>query len=311
MSGRASSRVRFKSRRPCRLPEESCHDAGAHLCRSGRRARCAACVACRYVRARRGLAPPIVLVLLLFVLAVGSDAAASRSASFGSPARFSRSCSRWRCSGRRRLRRSASACSARRRARLAATRSTRRSTTSRRTPPSRSSAALAMHASLGDCDPATSDPLVRRPRPRRLPGHERAELRRSSRPTCGSVRASRSGRAPRLFRHRPPVEFATGLLTAGVAFGYGRIGVGAVGLAAVVLFVFQYLLRAGVQAVRARRGTVPAHTRARVAPGGPAQHGDADAVHARRDDRSALGRRRALRPRGRARCSVSPSASRS
>jgi putative nucleotidyltransferase with HDIG domain len=45
-----------------------------------------------------------------------------------------------------------------------------------------------------------------------------------------------------------PVEFATGLLTAGVAFSYGRIGVGAVGLAAVVLFVFQYLLRAGVHA---------------------------------------------------------------
>jgi putative nucleotidyltransferase with HDIG domain len=45
-----------------------------------------------------------------------------------------------------------------------------------------------------------------------------------------------------------PSEFATGLLTAGVAFCYGRIGVGAVGLAAVVLFVFQYLVRAGVQA---------------------------------------------------------------
>jgi putative nucleotidyltransferase with HDIG domain len=45
-----------------------------------------------------------------------------------------------------------------------------------------------------------------------------------------------------------PVEFATGLLTAGVAFCYGQIGVGAVGLAAVVLFVFQYLLRAGVTA---------------------------------------------------------------
>jgi putative nucleotidyltransferase with HDIG domain len=45
-----------------------------------------------------------------------------------------------------------------------------------------------------------------------------------------------------------PSEFATGLLTAGVAFSYGRIGVGAVGLLAVVLFVFQYLIRAGVQA---------------------------------------------------------------
>jgi putative nucleotidyltransferase with HDIG domain len=45
-----------------------------------------------------------------------------------------------------------------------------------------------------------------------------------------------------------PSEFATGLLTAGVAFCYGRIGVGAVGLLAVVLFVFQYLLRAGIAA---------------------------------------------------------------
>src|SRR3954447_8406330 len=45
-----------------------------------------------------------------------------------------------------------------------------------------------------------------------------------------------------------PVEAATGLLTAAVAFSYGRIGVGAVGLAAVVLFVFQYLLHAGVMA---------------------------------------------------------------
>jgi putative nucleotidyltransferase with HDIG domain len=45
-----------------------------------------------------------------------------------------------------------------------------------------------------------------------------------------------------------PSEFASGLLTGAVAFSYGRIGVGAVGLAAVVLFVFQYLVRAGVQA---------------------------------------------------------------
>jgi putative nucleotidyltransferase with HDIG domain len=45
-----------------------------------------------------------------------------------------------------------------------------------------------------------------------------------------------------------PTEFASGLLTSGVAFTYGHIGVGAVGLAAVVLFVFQYFLRTGVQA---------------------------------------------------------------
>jgi putative nucleotidyltransferase with HDIG domain len=45
-----------------------------------------------------------------------------------------------------------------------------------------------------------------------------------------------------------PSEFATGLLTAGVAFTYGRLGVGSVGLAAIVLFVFEYVLRTGVQA---------------------------------------------------------------
>ena len=45
-----------------------------------------------------------------------------------------------------------------------------------------------------------------------------------------------------------PSEFATGLLTAGVAFSYGYIGVGAVGLLAVVLFVFQNLVRAGIAA---------------------------------------------------------------
>jgi putative nucleotidyltransferase with HDIG domain len=45
-----------------------------------------------------------------------------------------------------------------------------------------------------------------------------------------------------------PSEFATGLLTAGVAFSYSYIGVGAVGLLAVVLFVFQNLVRAGIAA---------------------------------------------------------------
>ena len=45
-----------------------------------------------------------------------------------------------------------------------------------------------------------------------------------------------------------PVEVAMALLTAGIAFVYGRVGVGAVGLLAVVLFICQYLLRAGIQA---------------------------------------------------------------
>jgi putative nucleotidyltransferase with HDIG domain len=43
-------------------------------------------------------------------------------------------------------------------------------------------------------------------------------------------------------------EFATALLTAAVAYSYHRLGIGAVVLAAVVLFVFQYLVRARVQA---------------------------------------------------------------
>jgi putative nucleotidyltransferase with HDIG domain len=60
-------------------------------------------------------------------------------------------------------------------------------------------------------------------------------------PFFGSVRS--------LFLPMLPCEFASGLLTAGVAFSYGRLGVGAVGLAAVVLFVFQYLMRTGVAAL--------------------------------------------------------------
>jgi putative nucleotidyltransferase with HDIG domain len=45
-----------------------------------------------------------------------------------------------------------------------------------------------------------------------------------------------------------PSEFATSLLTAAVAYGYLRLGVGAVALAALVLGVFQYLIWARVQA---------------------------------------------------------------
>jgi putative nucleotidyltransferase with HDIG domain len=45
-----------------------------------------------------------------------------------------------------------------------------------------------------------------------------------------------------------PSEFATSLLTAVIAYTYDAIGIGAVALIAIVLFVFQYLVRAGVQA---------------------------------------------------------------
>src|SRR4051794_2803380 len=45
-----------------------------------------------------------------------------------------------------------------------------------------------------------------------------------------------------------PTEIATGLLTAGVAFTYGHLGVASIGLTAVVLLVFLYFLRVSVQA---------------------------------------------------------------
>jgi putative nucleotidyltransferase with HDIG domain len=45
-----------------------------------------------------------------------------------------------------------------------------------------------------------------------------------------------------------PSEFATALLTAGIALTAAETGVGAVGLAAVVIFIFQYILRTSVQA---------------------------------------------------------------
>jgi putative nucleotidyltransferase with HDIG domain len=70
---------------------------------------------------------------------------------------------------------------------------------------------------------------------------------------AGSLQAAREGVSLRasfrsVFVTVLPSQVATGLLTAGIAFSYQRLGVGAVGLAAVVLFVFQYLLKAGVEA---------------------------------------------------------------
>jgi putative nucleotidyltransferase with HDIG domain len=52
----------------------------------------------------------------------------------------------------------------------------------------------------------------------------------------------------RAFTTALPTEFATALLTAGVVFAYHRVGVGAIALAAVILLVFQYILRASVEA---------------------------------------------------------------
>jgi putative nucleotidyltransferase with HDIG domain len=51
-----------------------------------------------------------------------------------------------------------------------------------------------------------------------------------------------------VYKNVLPSEFTAALFTAGVAFSYDQVGVGAVGIAAVVLFVIQYLLRTGVDA---------------------------------------------------------------
>jgi len=49
-----------------------------------------------------------------------------------------------------------------------------------------------------------------------------------------------------------PVEFATGLLTAGVAFGYQNRNIAAIGLLAVVGLVFQYLLRTALNSMESK-----------------------------------------------------------
>jgi putative nucleotidyltransferase with HDIG domain len=46
-----------------------------------------------------------------------------------------------------------------------------------------------------------------------------------------------------------PVEFAVGLLTAGVAYVYSALGLSAIGLVAVVCLVFQYLLRTAANSI--------------------------------------------------------------
>ena len=113
-------------------------------------------------------------------------------------------------------------------------------------------------------------PLARRPRHRRPGRRLRRPLRRRrsgsppsssasswrptrstsrwSRPRPASATACRSGRCWRSFVTALPSEFATGLLTASVAFTYGHLGMASVGLAAVILFVFLYILRTSVQA---------------------------------------------------------------
>jgi putative nucleotidyltransferase with HDIG domain len=57
-----------------------------------------------------------------------------------------------------------------------------------------------------------------------------------------------------------PVEFATGLLTAGVAFGYQNRNLAAIGLLAVVGLVFQYLLRTALNSME-RKDELEGRTR--------------------------------------------------
>jgi len=56
----------------------------------------------------------------------------------------------------------------------------------------------------------------------------------------------------RIFLPVLPVEFATGLLTAGVAFGYQDRNIAAVGLLAIVGLVFQYLLRTALTSMESK-----------------------------------------------------------
>ena len=104
----------------------------------------------------------------------------------------------------------------------------------------------------------------------------------------------------RVVRHGAAVASSRpALLTASVAFTYGHLGMASVGLAAVVLFVFLYILRTSVQAQERGEELDPAHARAGLAADGPALDGAADAVDARRDDRAPLRRGRPLLARGR------------
>ena len=222
-----------------------------------------------------------------------------------------RSCSRWRCSARRRPSRSRVGVRARRRGRHPPLARPRRSSTSPRSRPSRSSAGSRSTRSSATSTRSHGDPLwFAGRRAVHVHGREHAQLRDGRRRVAGSPTASRSRLMLRSFVTALPSEFATALLTASVAFTYGHLGMASVGLAAVVLFVFLYILRTSVQAEERGEELDQAHARARVAADGPALDGAADAVDARRDDRAPLGRRRALLARRSPRCSASTSASR-
>ena len=91
-----------------------------------------------------------------------------------------------------------------------------------------------------------------------------------------------------------PTELAVGLLTAAVAFVYQRHDVSALVMLVVVAFIFQYLLGTVLSSLQRKEELETPDAAARLAPGGSSQHRAADALNARQDDRSALGRRRPL-----------------
>ena len=107
-----------------------------------------------------------------------------------------------------------------------------------------------------------------------------------------------------------PSEVATALLTATVAYGYVRLGIGAVALGCGRPRRVPVPGLGACAGLRAWRGTRQARARARIAPGRAPQHRDADALDARRDDRASLRRGRTLCPRSRASARHSTSASR-
>ena len=140
---------------------------------------------------------------------------------------------------------------------------------------------------------------------RRVHGHELAELRDGRGVARGSLDGVRTAGASGSSTSRCcPSEFASGLLTAGVAFFYGQIGLAAVGLLAVVLFVFQYLLRACSRRSSAARSSSK-RTRELARSRSACSARCCGRVDARPDDRAPLRRGRALLARDRARCSGS------
>ena len=128
-------------------------------------------------------------------------------------------------------------------------RSTGRWSTSPRSRRSRSSAASRSSALRGDFDPAQGDALgfagvvlavfMATNVLNFADGRRRDALRLTA---CSPRDLLRS------FVTALPSEFATGLLTASVAFTYGHLGMASVALAAVILFVFLYILQTSVQA---------------------------------------------------------------